>query len=188
MPHMTKKILGENFGALTPYRRADSPTTDKGRQPFWLCRCKCGEVAKVRQDRLLSGKTKSCGCAKTARADHLREMAFERKLAAAMDSPTRRVSAPPPVAPRTGVTAKQVNSYKKVYGLTPEEWANLVAAQSGRCAICGTSMSVRPLVVDHNHATGKVRGLLCRKCNSGLGMFDDEIATLAKAVKYLTLY
>lgn len=183
--YQPEKFLGKKFGMLTPYKEAAGPTTDRGRQAFWLCRCDCGGVAKVRQDRLLSGKTKSCGCLKTAHQDHLREMAFERKLQWAISAPpTSRRTAAPPAIPKH-VTAKQVDSYKKVYGLEPEQWASMLATQHGRCAICGAHMDNEALVVDHDHATGAVRGLLCRKCNSGLGMFKDSLQNLAAAVNYL---
>jgi hypothetical protein len=182
MPATTKKILGEKFGLLTPYKEATSPTTDKGRATFWVCRCACGNVAKVRQDRLLSGKTRSCGCLKDAHRRHLQEMAFERAILAE-PQPQRR-TAPPKHVPKH-VTAKQIESYKKVYGLEPDEWARLVAKQSGCCAICGANMDDTPLFVDHDHATGAVRGLLCRKCNSGLGMLDDSLRNLGAAINYL---
>ena len=72
----------------------------------------------------------------------------------------------------------------KGYGLTPAEFETMLSAQAGACLICTLQMN-QP-VVDHDHATGAVRGLLCRKCNSALGLFSDSPATLTRAAEYLT--
>jgi hypothetical protein len=73
------------------------------------------------------------------------------------------------------------------YGITPEGYDSMLAEQDGRCAICRTLEPGRNFfVVDHDHDTGKVRGLLCVKCNSGLGMFDDDPVVLMHATQYLT--
>lgn len=74
---------------------------------------------------------------------------------------------------------------------TVEELLELYKLQKGECAICHTPYKVetiskqRGLYVDHCHSSGKVRGLLCKKCNSGLGMFNDNIDTLNEAIFYL---
>jgi len=70
-------------------------------------------------------------------------------------------------------------------GITKEEYQNLFAQQDGVCAICSKPYS-RLLDVDHDHSTGKIRGLLCGPCNRGLGQFQDNIALLAAAIEYLT--
>jgi hypothetical protein len=86
---------------------------------------------------------------------------------------------------------KKVQHVKSRYGLSEDDYQNLFMAQDGKCAICGfeeteqTQGTVRRLNVDHNHQTGKVRGLLCNRCNSGLGQFDDDVARLKVAVTYL---
>lgn len=61
-------------------------------------------------------------------------------------------------------------------------YASLFDEQMGRCAICGT---IAPLVIDHDHTTGFVRGLLCHNCNVGLGAFRDSVADLRNAADYL---
>lgn len=72
---------------------------------------------------------------------------------------------------------------KKKYGLTSEQFQNMFAEQCGRCAICLTPLA-RPHV-DHNHATGRVRGLLCAKCNCGIGQLQDSPDLLLAAALYL---
>jgi len=67
---------------------------------------------------------------------------------------------------------------KMLYGLDQETYAKLKQV----CAICGVTET---LGVDHCHVSGVVRGLLCRKCNVGLGMFDDNPILLVKALTYL---
>lgn len=70
------------------------------------------------------------------------------------------------------------------YGLTYEQFAGMVSAQNGACLIC---REVPPdvLRVDHCHATGRIRGLLCRHCNTGIGMLKDSPVLVASALEYL---
>ena len=80
---------------------------------------------------------------------------------------------------------------KRKYGLTIPQYDALVAAQGGACAICRQAEDkvyrgrVMRLQVDHCHTTGKVRGLLCRACNSGMGLMRDDAARLRTAAEYL---
>ena len=69
------------------------------------------------------------------------------------------------------------------YGLTLEEYEVMLERQENKCSICGSKHTV--LCVDHNHETGKVRGLLCHSCNLGLGTFKDNIHLLQKSIDYL---
>ena len=74
--------------------------------------------------------------------------------------------------------AKRIESY----GLTVEQYDSMLEGQNFACAICG---QVTDLVIDHDHATGAVRGLLCNDCNKGIGMFRDNTDRMAAAVAYL---
>lgn len=74
---------------------------------------------------------------------------------------------------------------KSKYGLIKEDYLNLFAKQNNKCAICGSSFSDVRACVDHSHENGIVRGLLCDKCNRGLGSFNDDISLLYKAIEYL---
>ena len=71
------------------------------------------------------------------------------------------------------------------YGLTLEEYDQILSDQDGKCKICKTE-PVTVLSVDHCHSTGKVRGLLCSHCNTGLGMFKDDVQLLERAIAYLS--
>jgi hypothetical protein len=78
------------------------------------------------------------------------------------------------------------------YGISQIEYDAMLSAQGGVCAICGQlehrknrSGSTIDLSVDHDHVTGRVRALLCAKCNHGLGDFGDDIGVMTKAIAYL---
>lgn len=71
------------------------------------------------------------------------------------------------------------------YGITPEQYSAMVATQNGVCAICSGAPTKRGLFVDHDHATGRVRALLCHHCNVGLGHFCDSVDRLGNAIDYL---
>lgn len=72
------------------------------------------------------------------------------------------------------------------YGVSPRDFRAMQRAQADACAIClEPARGVRRLSIDHDHLTGKVRGLLCRRCNSGLGHFLDDPLRLELAAAYL---
>ena len=74
----------------------------------------------------------------------------------------------------------------RVYGLTREDYAVLLEEQGGVCAICREPCATgQTLSVDHDHATGRVRGLLCRTCNLGIGHLRDDARLVASALEYL---
>lgn len=76
---------------------------------------------------------------------------------------------------------------QKNYGLSHDDLLNLYEKQKESCAICKTPITLFGLLtnIDHNHETGLVRGLLCRNCNVGLGVFKDSTEILNNAIKYL---
>ena len=79
---------------------------------------------------------------------------------------------------------------KRAYGISLEDYTEMLSEQEGCCAICMRhhSLFTRKLSVDHDHQTGKIRGLLCKDCNTSLGQFNDDVDTLLKAVSYLNRY
>lgn len=76
---------------------------------------------------------------------------------------------------------------RRNYGVERDEYLRLLEEQGGLCAICGDPPGQRELSVDHHHATGFVRGLLCDRCNHGLGLFKDNPDRLMAAIDYLLL-
>lgn len=73
-------------------------------------------------------------------------------------------------------------SLRSKYGLTEQQMAELTD-DPGRCPIC--EREGQPMRIDHDHATGKIRGLICNRCNVGLGQFEDDRVLLARASAYL---
>ncbi len=115
----------------------------------------------------------------TARAHSQRPEVRERKNAArrVASNPDRRVA--------------NLRSNLRRYGLTLEQYEEMLAAQDGRCAVCGSQpdpngiKASSRLHVDHDHVTGANRSLLCTRCNQGIGYFSDNPATLRAAAEYI---
>jgi recombination endonuclease VII len=75
---------------------------------------------------------------------------------------------------------------RRTFGLTVDQYDTMLITQNGACAICrGQNKDLRRLSVDHNHATGKIRGLLCYTCNAALGYFYDQPSRLRRGADYL---
>jgi Autographiviridae endonuclease VII len=84
--------------------------------------------------------------------------------------------------------AVRSSTLKAKYGLTPEQYDAMLAAQGGHCAICPATEpggGNKKFNVDHDHVTGKVRGLLCRSCNLMLGYSEDSEERLEAGIAYL---
>ena len=75
----------------------------------------------------------------------------------------------------------------RLRGMSREEYAAMLESQQGTCAICKKPQTRRALSIDHDHSTGKIRGLLCDNCNHGLGKFQDSRELLIAAAEYLAL-
>lgn len=89
---------------------------------------------------------------------------------------------------RMGKGKKSEAHRRQRYGISAEEMERMCEAQGGGCAICGAHISAHngcATHVDHDHSTGRVRGILCRLCNPALGAFRDDPSLLRKAADYL---
>jgi len=73
------------------------------------------------------------------------------------------------------------------HGMTKEEFNKMLESQEFKCLICSIEVDVGAHI-DHCHKSGKVRGILCGKCNKGLGQFGDDIELMKNAIKYLEIY
>ena len=80
--------------------------------------------------------------------------------------------------------SRQNTTLKYKYGITLKFYNKLLKKQKGKCLICEKT-SKRTLHIDHDHKTGKIRGLLCFRCNYGLGYFKDNLKIFKNIVKYL---
>ncbi len=83
--------------------------------------------------------------------------------------------------------ARIINNQRvRTYGITTEAYKILIDQQNNKCLCCeeifGSELSPH---LDHDHKTGKIRGVLCHKCNTGIGLFEDNPAKLRKAIIYL---
>lgn len=150
-------ITGQRFGKLV--------VINKLSKQKWNCLCDCGNTSEVHYSNLMNKNgTKSCGCNrigqnsnkyKDGRTKH-KDYAYDYKL-------------------------------QKNYGIDIKHYKEMLKNQSNRCLICfnlgGTGK--QRLVVDHDHETGKVRGLLCNPCNRGLGYLKDSTDVLLNALRYL---
>jgi Fe-S oxidoreductase len=91
-----------------------------------------------------------------------------------------------------GSTSQKWSSFKsgikQRYGLSVEDFQGYLDKQNNRCPICGMCLDECIRHVDHCHKTGEVRGILCFKCNIGLGNFYDSVPNLLGAIKYLQLF
>lgn len=93
-------------------------------------------------------------------------------------------------------SANQRNHKKRTlkfrYGITIVQYEGMVSAQEDKCAICGDGREQRKyrvdLVLDHDHVTGKLRGLLCDHCNKAIGFLKDDTGRLRAAAEYLELH
>ena len=86
------------------------------------------------------------------------------------------------------VKRSRIKFIYRTYGLTMEEFNSMFNKQNGKCAICGVDIvlfGMKSLNIDHDHVTGKVRGLLCRSCNRGIGQFKENYEIIKNAYEYL---
>ena len=81
---------------------------------------------------------------------------------------------------------------KRQYGIDYKQYEEMLEAQDHKCGICGSEGFTMAkhhelkLVVDHDHETGRVRGLLCHNCNRALGLFHDDVDSMTKAIGWIT--
>lgn len=156
--------------------------------------CTCGKHHGTRF--LDPDSLKTCG--RCGEAKKLSEFGISKKATAAKNASYRaicrtcQVKAAQDWYGRPGNRTRALGNarrawIKRKYGISLEEYDELLARQDGGCAICGSRDHALEyqLAVDHDHETGRVRGLLCHRCNLGIGQFGDDLDLLRKAIKYL---
>ena len=163
-------LRGMVFGRLTVLR--STGRYQNGRL-IWKCRCLCGKLKDVNALYLTTGGTKSCGC---LYRETVQRLAASRKGKRSNYWKHGRSGTP--------IYERELH-LKNAYGLSLNQYTLLLRSQNYKCAICKKSIkSVGTLCVDHDHKTEKVRGLLCRNCNSILGLAKESIVILSNAIKY----
>lgn len=85
-----------------------------------------------------------------------------------------------------GRAASRAYELRRDFGITVEQYAEMLASQDGVCAICQKPPTRVPLAVDHDHQTGRVRGLLCTACNLGLGIYESRAGDFASYLEAST--
>jgi hypothetical protein len=122
------------------------------------------------------------------------EKQFAKHLRTTGYNPQQRMSEMAMLAGSTGRIGKakvdpnffREKHIRENWGISLSDKQKMVDSQEGRCAICNSSDLVgRNCAIDHDHKTGKIRGILCQKCNQGLGLFLDNEEILQNAIIYL---
>jgi len=160
-------LIGQRSGSLTVVERLGA---NKLKQVVWKCVCDCGNETTINTGDWRANRKRSCGCYKN-----------------------RKGSEHPNF--RHGLTKTSYFQYKsqlnRRYGLTKDQYEELLLKHLGKCAICKTDplqTGGKRLAIDHCHETGKIRGLLCASCNRAIGMLKDNTDVLKKAIQYLNRY
>lgn len=143
-------------------------------------KCKLPKTLEGFRDRLDSLDKKQYWCRECERAGG-RGRYVKREKRPAVDIQPK---------PYDSAAAKR-RMLKSRYGISYQEYESMYTRQAGKCAICTNTLPLggyRGLYVDHCHSTNVIRGLLCPRCNSGIGSFEDSIEMLQKAIEYLKPY
>jgi hypothetical protein len=134
----------------------------------YLTKCECGTEKVIGYSLMTSGRTKSCGCLQYPKGK---------------DSPNYKHG-------RSQTKEYDLELHmKRAYGLDFKNYEKMLHEQGGVCAICSSpppNNRKTRLAIDHCHKTGKVRGLLCDRCNRSIGLLKDDVSVLKSAIKYLT--
>lgn len=170
-------VVGKEFHARHP-----------GKKKIYRTR----EALRVASSVTLTDGTKVCtGCGEEKHITRFNVTAYvpggrSNRCKDCCNESTRRWRDRPGNRERNNTRAKASNKLR-AYGLSTEAIAALLASQGGGCAICRSELQIgtRNCHVDHDHATGANRGLLCSSCNTGIGLMRDNEEILLSAVRYL---
>ena len=159
---------------------------DKHFIPYWLCKCSCGREFPVRHNKLVNGEAK--GCRVCGRSKSGKKYQGGRDLLKLKSNLAKYRKS------ENWIIARREGNLRRKYGIGLSEYKRLFDKQDGKCLCCyecggditNAQDSRRVLVVDHDHGTKKVRGLLCRDCNLAIGIVDENVTTLRRIIDYLT--
>lgn len=185
--HRFEDLTGQVFGRLAVLEEASGR---KRRGAVWLCKCQCGVVKKVYASQLKkSNGTRSCGCLHKEVAQKLiknlhRSGEGNGKWLGG-DRNYGSIAYCRKILRKAEDTARQ-RGYLPIVGISAEELSVILQNHSGKCDLCGRvhESGKRPLI-DHDHLTGRFRGLLCSTCNGIVVARCDSIPDfLDKLCKY----
>lgn len=135
------------------------------------------------------------GCGQCRQCKYARKRAYEQANPEKRNAARKKVRDAKPEQHRATVkkwrdrNPDKVAGYelKKNYGITLEEYNVILTRQGGKCACCGRDQNTcgRKLFVDHCHETGRIRGIICNRCNYGIGALGDNIEGVQRALEYL---
>ena len=176
-------LCGKKFNSWLVLSRSENTKSGKA---LWNCICACGTEQKVMTSHLTTGHSKSCGCTHRVGHDPVSyAKKYRKENSEKLDSYFREYY-------KTNKSVLNIKSrerhYKNKYGLTISQVEDLLQNQNGCCSICKLPVGFggpTGATVDHDHATGIVRGILCQQCNIALGAVKDSVDILESAIKYL---
>jgi Recombination endonuclease VII len=189
---MGGRNVAGHFLTLTPLSAIRHPR--KAPDSGWMATCKCGWHEQPFASKLLAeiayrnhklSHLPICGrcCAMKQAAEMSRSKPYRCKRCARIEHKDwiKR-------NPKEWDRSRRKSHLKNQYGITPEQYESMLAAQGGGCAICQEepkdSRGFRPHV-DHCHETGAIRGILCGPCNKGIGSLRDSPELVRRALEYL---
>lgn len=176
-------ITGQTFGNLT-VKSLSSEKTKDGR-PKWTCECICGNTKDVVGKYLRGGEVTGCGCTLTRRMK-AKPGELNPNWKGGKNNRGSLAWANHKLY-HLNKTSKEQN-YAEIVNDSAEDLIKILGDSKGACAICGRiekDSQYERNHVDHCHSSGKIRGMLCSNCNTGLGSFMDSPELLLKAVEYL---
>lgn len=183
-----KDRIGDRYGKLT-VEECLGPCQGSGHN--WLLRCDCGNSVVRSTSALVKGSVKSCGCrwreSAVFRLDDNDEVVSKRCNGCYQYYPPDRFQKSSHSRYGLSPQCKDCSwaaSHLRKYGITLEERAVMLDEQQCRCAICGGDIRDES-TMDHCHAQGHVRALLCRWCNMGLGSFKDDPWRMRRAAEFV---
>lgn len=185
--HKLIDLTGKRFGRLVVKQRA---ADYEAYRPCWLCDCDCGRSKVVRGSSLKHGSTKSCGCllAESSR-NTLRQRIGDKNYS--WRGGCSQTAKGTLSWARTIISRSRSGSLKNGYCPPvndPEEILRLWAEAGGVCQLSGILFregNGYDPVLDHCHFTGKLRGFICRRFNTAIGMLKEEIELAEKLLVYI---
>lgn len=155
-------------------------------------------IAKRRADRVANNLCTYCGSEREDKSYQLCNKCREKKRSSDADNMQRGLCRNCGGEREDSTTqhcnrckeAQRITGLKKKYDITVEDYDRMVEEQNGVCWICGKAETTNDgtLHVDHNDESGKVRGLLCGKCNRAIGLLDHSQELLDRAIEYLKTF